>query len=295
MNVDNERILEGLEKFAIDLPYKKFPQKEVLSATTDIADCGQCWQIMAQELYETLDMSQDDVSDIIELIFNETVSGCSADEIFDTILLCEKETGKKVLMYDWINIWQVVLEGIMTLGLPMLHGYSRMEYEKITGKNAFETDVFAADIEREEITQDTSLKDMPVKIQEEIYRAFYENRESDRPKALEKIRKGLSVENAELECLTALSYMGTGKYNKANTMFAAIADRTEDESVEALIDMVGEQVAGISDYYMNRVEEWDPFAGIEMDMPYQRESKKIGRNDPCPCGSGKKYKKCCGK
>jgi len=22
-------------------------------------------------------------------------------------------------------------------------------------------------------------------------------------------------------------------------------------------------------------------------------SKKIGRNDPCPCGSGKKYKKCC--
>jgi curved DNA-binding protein CbpA len=28
--------------------------------------------------------------------------------------------------------------------------------------------------------------------------------------------------------------------------------------------------------------------------PYKRESPKIGRNDPCPCGSGKKYKKCCG-
>lgn len=26
-----------------------------------------------------------------------------------------------------------------------------------------------------------------------------------------------------------------------------------------------------------------------------RQSKKIGRNDPCPCGSGKKYKKCCGR
>ncbi len=25
-----------------------------------------------------------------------------------------------------------------------------------------------------------------------------------------------------------------------------------------------------------------------------RSTKKIGRNDPCPCGSGKKYKKCCG-
>ena len=27
---------------------------------------------------------------------------------------------------------------------------------------------------------------------------------------------------------------------------------------------------------------------------YVREGPKIGRNDPCPCGSGKKYKKCCG-
>ena len=26
-----------------------------------------------------------------------------------------------------------------------------------------------------------------------------------------------------------------------------------------------------------------------------RVGKKIGRNDPCPCGSGLKYKKCCGK
>jgi len=26
----------------------------------------------------------------------------------------------------------------------------------------------------------------------------------------------------------------------------------------------------------------------------RRESPKVGRNDPCPCGSGKKYKHCCG-
>jgi preprotein translocase subunit SecA len=28
--------------------------------------------------------------------------------------------------------------------------------------------------------------------------------------------------------------------------------------------------------------------------PFVRETPKVGRNDPCPCGSGKKYKKCCG-
>jgi preprotein translocase subunit SecA len=29
--------------------------------------------------------------------------------------------------------------------------------------------------------------------------------------------------------------------------------------------------------------------------PVQRQTPKVGRNDPCPCGSGKKYKKCCGR
>ena len=28
-------------------------------------------------------------------------------------------------------------------------------------------------------------------------------------------------------------------------------------------------------------------------LPPARSSRKIGRNDPCPCGSGKKFKKCC--
>ena len=28
---------------------------------------------------------------------------------------------------------------------------------------------------------------------------------------------------------------------------------------------------------------------------YYRDGRKVGRNDLCPCGSGKKYKQCCGK
>jgi SWIM/SEC-C metal-binding protein len=52
---------------------------------------------------------------------------------------------------------------------------------------------------------------------------------------------------------------------------------------------------------------WHFILGIEPDKPENisdlekllgsqqpTKSEKIGRNDPCPCGSGKKYKKCCG-
>jgi SEC-C motif-containing protein len=29
-------------------------------------------------------------------------------------------------------------------------------------------------------------------------------------------------------------------------------------------------------------------------LPAEKNAPKVGRNDPCPCGSGKKFKKCCG-
>ena len=35
-------------------------------------------------------------------------------------------------------------------------------------------------------------------------------------------------------------------------------------------------------------------AGAEKSKPQVSSNQKVGRNDPCPCGSGKKYKKCCG-
>ena len=34
--------------------------------------------------------------------------------------------------------------------------------------------------------------------------------------------------------------------------------------------------------------------GDESREPVRRKDAKVGRNDLCPCGSGKKYKKCCG-
>ena len=35
--------------------------------------------------------------------------------------------------------------------------------------------------------------------------------------------------------------------------------------------------------------------GKETKKIQAKSKKKVGRNDPCPCGSGKKYKQCCGK
>jgi len=54
--------------------------------------------------------------------------------------------------------------------------------------------------------------------------------------------------------------------------------------------------AGIADA-MNNASEQSHEAGesAESEGTFRREEPKVGRNDPCPCGSGKKYKQCCGK
>ena len=41
--------------------------------------------------------------------------------------------------------------------------------------------------------------------------------------------------------------------------------------------------------------EWQYVAGNVLPTTVVRVGEKVGRNDPCPCGSGKKYKQCCGR
>lgn len=45
--------------------------------------------------------------------------------------------------------------------------------------------------------------------------------------------------------------------------------------------------------FRRRDGQWFFLDGKLVQAPVRNESK-VGRNDPCPCGSGKKYKKCCG-
>ena len=50
-------------------------------------------------------------------------------------------------------------------------------------------------------------------------------------------------------------------------------------------EILGKYVAALREAYFE--------ATAEKPKPVTRPADKIGRNDPCPCGSGRKYKKCC--
>ena len=63
-------------------------------------------------------------------------------------------------------------------------------------------------------------------------------------------------------------------------------------------------MVGAKAEWLYELPEWDALLTEERRKELYKEQKssttivkpkKVGRNDPCPCGSGKKYKKCCGK
>ncbi|WDN88173.1 preprotein translocase subunit SecA [Desulfosarcina sp. BuS5] len=81
-------------------------------------------------------------------------------------------------------------------------------------------------------------------------------------------------------------------------MFREMISRVKEEIVGLLFRIRIEQPERIDD--LKRPKEQDlVFSGGDgsetKKMPVKRAERKISRNAPCPCGSGKKYKKCCGK
>lgn len=60
---------------------------------------------------------------------------------------------------------------------------------------------------------------------------------------------------------------------------------------EELIDMMIASLTMI--YRFFEPHRWS-LAQTPLDVPLRREGPKIGRNDPCPCGNGRKFKHCCG-
>jgi uncharacterized protein len=90
------------------------------------------------------------------------------------------------------------------------------------------------------------------------------------------------------ELLIPIQLFGT---DKGHEWMESVPDRDDHDEREKLIAQIGDCVVALYAY-------WQP---ARMKQPeglsqgsFRAGRPKAGRNDPCPCGSGKKFKKCCG-
>ena len=77
--------------------------------------------------------------------------------------------------------------------------------------------------------------------------------------------------------------------------FEAELELERPKQLEAVHPAANAMAQAMSQEPMLSGEAEEPIAEQPSNTTYKRETPKVGRNAPCPCGSGKKYKHCCGK
>ena len=86
------------------------------------------------------------------------------------------------------------------------------------------------------------------------------------------------------------------EYQKeAYSLFTSLDERLKGDFIEKLFMVRAIEREGIERPAEPQKFELSRGEGQTEKKPIVRKEKKVGRNEPCPCGSGKKYKKCCGK
>lgn len=136
-------------------------------------------------------------------------------------------------------------------------------------------------------------------IEKEIYEQLLENPEEE--------VKGTVKELAEKYGQDVLTMVGfLDGINESLKEPNPIETMDEDTEVSLAFDkekLYKNMVAAKADWLYELPQWKEIYSEEELKKLYKeqkesgtiRKEKKIGRNDPCPCGSGKKYKKCCGR
>ena len=78
-------------------------------------------------------------------------------------------------------------------------------------------------------------------------------------------------------------------------MFEAMNEAIKEDTLRILFHVEDPNKVKRREQNKNIKEGFEGDNAGEKKKPFVRKTKKIGRNDPCPCGSGKKYKNCCGR
>ncbi len=155
--------------------------------------------------------------------------------------------------------------------------------------------------------------DMTRHLERMVLLQVVDTRWKDHLYAMDSLREGIGL-RAYGQRDPLIEYQHEG-YN----MFMDMIDRIKEEAIEYLFKIKAvkedKKEAAVFDFSKQQLlhEEKTQFESLQTQntaekavnysgqLPEQhvaqftRETPKVGRNDPCPCGSGKKHKKCCGK
>lgn len=292
--LDLEKALVDMRKYTKDMDYVRFPPAVIRKMTNDISERSDWFDTFFTVLHHQMEMPVEIAGEIIEGVFRAIISGEALDMIMETVYLLILE---KPDLEERCDLWMCMTSLMLELELPMLKGRSRMQYAEEKGISPWQIGMLAHE-ENEYRKKECHMYEFPAAIQEAMHQAasFANTRDMD---FLMQYKEKEHVKSEEfLYLLTDANITGC-RFAEAEKLLGEL-EKSVGRNKDSILGL-RERLDNGADV-MDEEDEfgYEPWTDYEFDFeqvqqPFVRQTPKIGRNDPCPCGSGKKYKKCCGK
>ena len=304
MDIDTAGIIEKTDKYAKDLGYAPLSVEELKRFADDIWADNEWKSIVYGVFREYSDAPKEDLEKAFSAVYMSVLNGETLCEVLKPVF--DFHIMKETQLADICEIWTSVSGMMLEQRLPMLKGRSRMSYAEEKRISPWQ----AGMLKDEEIQSDSRTCPMcgfPAEIQEMMYSAVsFADRIAMRKLLRYKARNHIRSE--EFLYLLAEAHVIVSDNKSAEKLIRELEESSErGKAAAAELREALEYGEGVWDdedvnqsfgsgqllqsasYQQDWDDDWEP------QQPYVRETPKIGRNDSCPCGSGKKYKKCCGR
>ena len=296
--VDTDYVLQSWVRDGIEqMEYRPMLPAECYAAAGTIYDIYPEWKNVWEYLDEHYDADEEGLADWVRSIFCSVKNGITENELWEDFL----EEGEVVGIDEFFILWGIFLNVYLRTGLPQYKGYSRGEYA--VNRKVDLTSLFGGGFV-ESISRTTHLYQMPPKVQLMIYElSQHEDDYLYQKRKLEEILQGLEDGNCEIEFYYSVVLFNLDDHIGARKYLRGIQKIYPDDSfIASMLEVVRKEIQKQQKTANEAPSIWDQMEKMAGGNPpkantetYRRQQPKIGRNDPCPCGSGKKYKKCCGK
>jgi preprotein translocase subunit SecA len=168
------------------------------------------------------------------------------------------------------------------------------------GKDALQHDLYDA-LVREYDAKEKGITDQVMRhLERTVFLQIIDAKWKDHLYTMDSLREGIGL-RAYGQRDPLIEYK-----REAFDMFSRMMQSIEEEAVELIFKLQPAQPKEFRGVFSSMAQQFIHPEAVQFEPPQEERAEtthapqrlaqpKVGRNDPCPCGSGKKYKKCCGK
>ncbi len=253
----------------------------------------QIWDHYRDYVIEAARITEAKLAPVLSDMKKKVAAGCERQELKEMML----GVFRPITIMQSLEQWQNQMDIMLYTGVDELSGDSRMVY--YSEKRNTSPYTFMADGISDEHDADTPIYELSGMTQDLLHMSSEHTGKEAPALVLQIMKEGNLEKNYEIQMLLGDVYRQCGQINRALEVYDSLWEQNghADPSIQdAIMFTRYVEKIGYPRKESENTSDWlRGFGEYKKAETFRRSSRKISRNEPCPCGSGKKYKQCCGK